>query len=502
MSRGAIVSRSSLLEALESRLLLSFDPTAQEQQLLELVNRMRTNPGPELDLILNANDPNVSSDMFSFGVNESTLRTQWAALQAVPPVAWNESLYYAARGHSQTMLKYRKQAHQVIVKATSTTPAFKELDLRPRISAQGYTDNSYLGENVYAAAQSVLHAHAAFAVDWGGTPPPLGTGIQNPPGHRDTIMDDITDVNGNPVALHYREVGISMLHGATGPDGFGPWFVTEDFGGPVNPGNPYIVGSIFQDLNSNGFYDAGEGLGGIDVHIVGTGGSFNTYTMTAGGYQVRVPPGTYTITVSAGMLSPQTVNDVVIGNDNVMADFNGAPAPDVVNPSAKLVTPPAVTASGRTSYSVIVDYADNRLLKASTLGTGDILVYNTRGFKQVATLKSRSVSTNSRSIRAIYTFTPPGGSWDSADNSRYSIKLMPSQVKDIFGNSATSKVLGTFMASIPKGAAVRSIASMAALSEVARPTVATPATGSLNPLGAFSTQRISDVFGVQRNLLA
>jgi SdrD B-like domain len=51
--------------------------------------------------------------------------------------------------------------------------------------------------------------------------------------------------------------------------------------GPTNY-NRYLVGTVWNDANSNGRYDAGEGIGGVKVSL--SAGGFYTITARAGGY--------------------------------------------------------------------------------------------------------------------------------------------------------------------------------------------------------------------------
>ena len=84
----------------------------------------------------------------------------------------------------------------------------------------------------------------------------------------------------------------------------GPLVITQDFGARYDQGNSYLLGVVYNDSNRNNVYNAGEGLGGVSVSIVGSAGSFNTTTMTAGGYQLQVPSGSYTVTFSGGSVQP------------------------------------------------------------------------------------------------------------------------------------------------------------------------------------------------------
>ena len=166
---------------------------------------------------------------------------------------------------------------------------------------------SVAGENVYAFATGTFDAHASFAIDWGNGP----SGIQSPPGHRDNMM------NGD-----YREVGMGIIDVTDTSKSVGPIVVTQDFGDRFNFGNSYYLGAVYNDANHDGQYTAGEGIAGASITLTGNAGTFSTTSMTAGGYQVRVPSGTYRVTASSAALGGSiTLPSVVIGSENVMQDF-------------------------------------------------------------------------------------------------------------------------------------------------------------------------------------
>ena len=283
------------LEALEDRTLL--DAGVQEEYALELLNRMRTDPAAELPLLLNSNDPDVQNALSFFNVDRSVLAQQWATLTPVPPLAWNDLLASAAVGHSQLMSTDDQQSHQL--------PG--EPDLGQRLQNAGYNFSS-AGENVFAFATNIFEAHASFAIDWGNNPP---TGIQSPPGHRDNIM------NGA-----FTDVGIGLATHT--PPQTGPLLETQDFGAPLTPGNPFLVGAVFADANGDGFYNPGEGVAGVSVSAVGGGQTFTTTTSAAGGYQLQLPAGTYTVTFSGGSLTTPVVDSVTVASVNVLLNVNTA----------------------------------------------------------------------------------------------------------------------------------------------------------------------------------
>jgi hypothetical protein len=181
-----------------------------------------------------------------------------------------------------------------------------------RALAQGY-DFLTIAENVYAFAKSVIQAHAAFEVDW-GQGPGTANGMQTPPGHRENIH--------NP---SLREVGIGIVFGTKSATSggatttVGPQLVTEDFGTEIGSG-PFLTGVAYYDLNTNGFYDAGEGIGGVTVTV----SNVTTFAVTAssGGYAVPLPGnGSYIVTFSATGLPSVQTSVVVTTNQNVKADF-------------------------------------------------------------------------------------------------------------------------------------------------------------------------------------
>ena len=100
--RRRLLSRWEGLEFLEVRRVLSATPTNAEQETLELINRLRTNPQGELNHLfssfspLTGRDPNVDVSVRFFGTNASILESQWSSLVAVAPLAWNTNLAAAA----------------------------------------------------------------------------------------------------------------------------------------------------------------------------------------------------------------------------------------------------------------------------------------------------------------------------------------------------------------------------------------------------------------------
>lgn len=307
---------SHALDQLEPRVLLALNPTGEEQYLLELTNRFRLNPQAELSrLTTSLGTParsanrDVDGALQFFRVSGPLLAQQWASLTAAPPLAWNLDLVEAAEFHNNAMIAADEQTHQ----------AAGEPALGQRATNAGYTGWSNLGESVYAYSRSAFHSHAGFLLDWGNGP----GGIQDPPGHRNSAI--------NPA---FREVGIRIANiGTSASREVGPQVVTQDFGRRFNQGNSFLLGAVFADTSTDG-YSLGEGLGGVSITAVagnGTPGAqtFTTTSMSAGGWQMQVPAGTYAVTFSgAGFGAAVTYRNIVVSSENVKLDASkGVPPP-------------------------------------------------------------------------------------------------------------------------------------------------------------------------------
>ena len=119
-----------------------------------------------------------------------------------------------------------------------------------------------MSENAAYPFESLDEVHAGYLVDWGN--PDLG--------HRLACM------NGTGA---WNVVGAGL---ATASDGM--FAETEDYGAfelkPNPNGLPMLTGVVYNDDNSNGQYDSGEGVAGVTVTV--NGGAYYAVTSASGGY--------------------------------------------------------------------------------------------------------------------------------------------------------------------------------------------------------------------------
>jgi hypothetical protein len=270
------------------------EPSAQEQVLLELINKARSNPAAEGQMLASVQDPEILRYYSHYGVNASKLQSDFASYSAKPPLAFNAKLMASSRAHSIDQATKGFQGHD------GTDGSHFD----SRIIAQGYAWHA-LGENVFAYVQTPFFGHVGLNADWGVADLD----------HRANIM------NSDASFPTYKEIGISCV--ASSVKGFGPLVITQDFGCPADPNAAFVTGVIYADKNGNGAYDEGEGLGGVQV--APDQGEFFTTTSASGGYSLPLPTsgsGTLSITVSGGAIGAAQVQSVAfVSGTNVKADF-------------------------------------------------------------------------------------------------------------------------------------------------------------------------------------
>ena len=293
------------------------NPSADAQLYLEYINRARADAIVEANRLANENDPDINQAYSSFGINRPDIVSQFqyyvnqgAIAQNAQPLAFNAKLTQAAELHTQDMFNNQFQGHD----SSSNPPApfGPNYTLGQRLNAVGYSGAA--GENVFSNSDSVRYGHAGFDVDWGNINNAAGQyynpafnsqGMQNPAGHRLNLHN-----------ASYKEIGIGVINGTNGS--VGPQLVTQDLG---NPGSVrYVTGVVYEDLNSNDFYDIGEGRSGVRIDVDGSG--YYALTAASGGYAVPVnADGTFGVTFSGGSFATFNTMATVASGRNVKVDY-------------------------------------------------------------------------------------------------------------------------------------------------------------------------------------
>jgi hypothetical protein len=268
-------------------------PDGNEQQLVWLMNRARTNPAQEGYWLATSSEADIAGGRSYFGVNLNVLQSEFANYAAKSPAAFDVRMYNAALAHSNDLIVRDAQDHN------------NQFAL---IDQAGFKCLSGRG-NVFSYARSSLYAHAAFNIDWGGND---GTGMQTGRGHRMAIMS----VDGN-----YTNVGFAMVPENNPNTSVGPLVTTGNFCGansyyPAHY-NQFIVGTVWQDNNGNARYDPGEGVGNVKVEP--NLGEYYAVTANSGGYAIPVQSsGLYTITFSG---ATNSVVSVIVNSVSVLVDL-------------------------------------------------------------------------------------------------------------------------------------------------------------------------------------
>lgn len=213
------------------------------------------------------------------------------AKAGVQPLAFDNDLSEAAEGHDKWMLATDIFSHTGSGGSSPTT----------RMKAAGYVLNGS-----WATGENIAWATTRAPTGYVDEVKLLHTNLMNSSGHRANILN-----------ANFREVGLAFEVGDY--KGRSSAFVTEDF---AKAGTDlFLTGVAFDDKDGDRFYDPGEGLGTITVTAKNAAGqTFKTTTSAAGGYDLVLKPGTYTVTFSGANIATST-QTATIGTKNVKRDL-------------------------------------------------------------------------------------------------------------------------------------------------------------------------------------
>lgn len=342
-----------IVESLENRRLMAFDPTAIEQEMLQLINRFRSDPVGEYSRLIASESPirsheaEVTTQLEFSKVDGAMLRTELSRLSPVPPLAWNEVVYNLATTQNGTMIAKQRQEHFP--------------NLANTLNSMGVPIEAGTAQNAFYNNVNIGHTpffvHSAYVIDWAAGAPDAIGGMQKARGHRVNLANSL-----------YNQVGSALT-----PSGS---LASTQMFAKVSSTQKMAVGAIFEDKNGSGWYNAGEGIAGAQIEFKNqaTGASIITTALTAGGYQVVLPAGTYTVTASGGSLKNSVViPTVTIGSSNVWQNIIYDPTvipPDAMEPNNSLAGASDVGGRDHTLASLSIHPSDIDYFKFIPNGTG------------------------------------------------------------------------------------------------------------------------------------
>jgi uncharacterized protein YkwD len=307
------------------------EPTAEEQYMLQLVNRARANPAAEgrrlmaevqADPVLKSMARSADLAMFSRILSRTPPR---------PPLALGPRLTEAARDVTVNLVAENAQRHSP--PGFLTDPAVALADDGQAYFPVTGASSWATGENLFAFSRNVQdrgltdtvnYFHAGLMLDWG-----------NPDfGHlRNLLAPGVAQARPDS-APPFREIGIGLLSQAeptapatAEPDhpwnaglSVGPVIVAQEFGYRADqPGA--VVGAVYRDADADRFYTPGEGVGSaVIVATSPRGGTFQTTTRQAGGFTLPLPAGIYRVSVSVAGVEAAPARLVRVAHDNVNMD--------------------------------------------------------------------------------------------------------------------------------------------------------------------------------------
>lgn len=271
----------------------SDEPNANEQYMIEILNRTRANPDAE-------------AARFGIDLNEG-LAPGTLTNEAREPLAVNLDLIRSARLHNQDLLAHFNQLPADHVGSNGLDPTGRATAAGASFIGGVAENNSWTSQSsTVVTATSVNQLHLLLFKDFTPTFEVAGRG------HRKVMLNGIRD-----------EVGVGVAGGVFG--GKTASICTQDF---VTTDRLHITGVAYADeVTANSFYTPGEGLWGTQVVAVRQGDNARVETLTwkSGGYNLVVTPGTWDVTATGGGLpAPIVVSSVVVSDRNVKVDFVAA----------------------------------------------------------------------------------------------------------------------------------------------------------------------------------
>jgi len=292
-------------------------PSGEEQELLWLMNRARQDPPAEgaflAALDTSEEEPGIHAAVDFYDVDLGVLQDEYDAIAPKPPAAFDRRLHAAALLHAALMIASNDDDP-----ACGGAQPPCQLD---RVAPAGFFFvASGLRGNSFGFAPSPLLTHAAWNIDWGPffnptVPPGMFPGRV----HRNGVMSD-PDAATSQVLTN---AGIAVVSTEGHPTELGPFVVVADYANANTAVGDhfdrFLVGTVWEDLDADGRYDAGEGIPGVSVTPVP--GNWFATTSAGGGFAIPViTPGTIDVFFAGGGV-PMHTETVVVAADSVLVDY-------------------------------------------------------------------------------------------------------------------------------------------------------------------------------------
>jgi hypothetical protein len=369
LALGCIVAPAPAQDAAAKVLHEQAEPSPEEQLLVELVNRARLDPvGESQRLFADYGSAAVTRNVDAFAAQvprswtRAENRDRWATFAPRPALAVDARLMSVSHRYSEAM-----RARDTVAQSFPGVSG-----LLSRVSVTGY-DPLWLAQLLQGFTGDVLTTHASWAIDWGQ--PSIGGSRPLTP-NRDALM------NPNDFDfLQFVEVGVGILKRADPPPGgVGPHVTTMTMGRSYDDTRRFVTGVVFDDRDGDGFYDVGEGMGGVRVDVEPS--AFYALTSPSGGYAVPVDGQAGAVSVTASgvtgkaseIFRRQTAegSTLAFGRPaNVKADFVLLPRPAPPAPAVLGGATGAGVADGEAVFDVVVPAIDP---EHPTLGDLDVEV--------------------------------------------------------------------------------------------------------------------------------
>lgn len=225
---------------------------------------------------------------------------------------------------------------------------------------------SHTGAGGTSAGQRMTNAGYVFSGSWSWGENIAWASLRGDPGYQDEVLlmhNGFMNSSGHRANIlnpNFKEVGLGLEVGQ-----YQQWqaaFITEDFA--KSGSATFLTGVAFDDMDGDMFYDPGEGLGGLTVTATSsTGAKFTTTTEWAGGYDMTLAAGTYTVTFSGPGIVTSAPKQITIGSLNVKVDLidpeMGTGTSSPLPPPPPPAPPPPETISGTSYGDTLVGTAGN-----------------------------------------------------------------------------------------------------------------------------------------------